>query len=237
MVVLLVAGHLRNYYDEPRRFIDGHLSRFDVDSRLLYTHSENGWWTGDMSKTLDQRGEAIDLSKVDPSGFFEHTSFIDMSQKQSMLPEYAVLPLHPDRLYVRESSYKEQIVNRYLLMKQVLREGMVCSDDVVVMTRPDILPKDNSMLETMRVSVSEFSNSDFELLLFYAGGIPHDCTIVGRASSLCKLFSPEAYNTNQYAQPHENLKRMGDEMFKTRTVLLHNSYYYANSPGMKQYGV
>jgi hypothetical protein len=234
--VLLVSGHLRNYYHNPSRFVDSYLSKFDVDNRLLYTHRTNGWWTGDMKKTLEEDDNSIDLGLVNPNSFFDCVSFMCLSERDSTINQYSILPLHPSRGYYREASYKAQVVNRYLLMRQVLNGGAIDADDVVVLTRPDILLKDPSMAVIIQKSISEFSRSDDELLLFDAGGIPHDCIIVGRGDALQRLFSPEVYNTNQYAQPHENLQRIGRELFKTRTVIVNESFYYANSPNMKQYG-
>ena len=235
MKILFVVGHLRNYYENPKRFIDSYLSKFDCDLRILLTHKENGWWTGDRNKTMED-GEPIDLGKVNPDSFFNKIDFLNIDCREETIGRYNILGLHPHRSYYREPSYKIQIVHRYLAMLQLKTMIDVSENDTIILTRPDILLKDESMMPVMNKSIQQFNESEKELLLFDAGGIPHDCIIVGKPNALERLFSSEVYNTNQYAQPHENLDRIGTEMFDSMRILVRESYYYANSPNMRQYG-
>jgi hypothetical protein len=184
---------------------------------------------------VDWRKRQVMLSKINEDSFFDKVNFLDITRREETMSKYNVLAINPERSYYREPSVKVQVVHRYLAMQQLNTLCTVSDDDTIILTRPDILPKNRSMIPIMNKTIDEFCyDSKKEILLFYHGGIPHDCIIVGKKKSLNQLFSPKVYNTNKYAQAHENLDNMV-KMFNTTRVLVPDSYYYANSPNMKQY--
>ena len=113
---LLVVGHARNLQDHQKLFVDNHLGIFECSSRVLYTHPEKGWWTPDMTKTIEDDSSLVNLQAIREYGFFDDCKFIDLSNRDVVAAEYKTLKIHPERSYWREPSFKMQVVHRYLAL-------------------------------------------------------------------------------------------------------------------------
>lgn len=236
MPTLLVTGHLRNFYSNPTPFIERHLSRFLCEKRVIFTHEELGWWTGDMDKTMSVDTSKVNLQKLMDLEFFDAVDFIDLSTRDLLLSQYKILPVCQERPYYREPSYKMQILHRYMALRQFLSSNPSLSDDILILTRPDIFPHKQSSIDYINEAVSRFIKTDKDLLVFsQMKDHLHDGVMIGRSSSLLHLFSPEIYNTRSSVDTHKNLFDICQTLFNSEIVGLDESFYYANSPNMRQY--
>lgn len=236
MPVLFVTGHLRNFYSNPKHFIESHLSRFACERKVLFTHNELGWWTGDMSKTLTADDTSVDRQRLVDCGFFDLVEFIDLKDRDKIVADYKVLPVCTERPYYREPSYKMQIVHRYLALRQYLSAQPYINDDIIVLTRPDIFPHSAESINYINDAIAKFKKTNKELLVFsQMKDHLHDGVMIGRSSHLLRLFSAEVYNTRTSVDTHKNLFDICNELFDAEILHLNESFYYANSPNMRQY--
>lgn len=232
---LLVVGHARNLQDHQKLFVGNHLGIFECSNRVLYTHLEKGWWTPDMTKTIEDDSSLVNLQAIREYGFFDDCKFIDLSNRDVVAAEYKTLKIHPERSYWREPSFKMQVVHRYLALSQFISSSQLAEDDIIILTRPDVLIKPVHAVPIIQRAITEFSASKHDLLLFYWGGYPGDPLIVGRSSQVLRLVSPEIYNTYEYVG-FENLDAVSKTHFDCMRVSVDDLYYFAHSPNMGQYG-
>lgn len=244
-VTLLVTGHLRNFYENPWTFVQNHLGIFECGKRFLYTHQEIGWWTQDMSRSLSENQWDIDMDRVKSLKFFDDCRYIDKTDLNSVLSQYKTLAIHPDKAYWKESSYKFQIVHRYLALKQHMVSEKCSEDDIVILTRPDVLLKNPQAPTIIREAIRNYSEAPKEDLLFFCWEgwnpktgiqiVPGDALIVGKIGSVLRTVSPEIYNTYEYVG-FENLEEASNKYFNCKKIYVSDPYYFANSPGMKAHG-
>jgi hypothetical protein len=188
-----------------------------------------------MTKTIDEDSSRVDLQVIKEYGFFDECKFIDLSNRDAVASNYKTLTIHPNRSYWREPSFKMQVVHRYLAVSQFISSSKLNEDDIIILTRPDVLIKPAHAIPIIQRAIADFSASKHDLLLFYWGGYPGDPLIVGRSAQVLRVVSPEIYNTYEYVG-FENLDEVSKTHFDCMRVFVDDLYYFAHSPNMGQYG-